>query len=38
MAELDLIIRNGTIVTASDTVRCDVGMKDGPNCRAGQKS
>src|SRR5882724_4877423 len=29
MAEYDLVIRNGTIVTASDTVRCDVGIKDG---------
>src|SRR5262245_32850314 len=29
MAQLDLLIRNGTIVTASDTVRCDVGVKDG---------
>ena len=29
MAKLDLIIRNGTVVTASDTVRCDVGIKDG---------
>ena len=29
MARLDLIIRNGTLVTASDTVRCDVGIKDG---------
>ena len=29
MAEYDLVIRNGTIVTASDTVRCDVGVKGG---------
>ena len=29
MARLDLIIRNGTVATASDTVRCDVGVKDG---------
>src|SRR3954449_12557523 len=29
MAAYDLVIRNGTIVTASDTVRCDVGVKDG---------
>ncbi len=25
----DLVVRNGTIVTASDTVDCDVGVKDG---------
>jgi dihydropyrimidinase len=29
MAAYDLVIRNGTIVTASDTMRCDVGIKDG---------
>jgi dihydropyrimidinase len=29
MAAYDLVIRNGTIVTASDTVRCDIGIKDG---------
>jgi dihydropyrimidinase len=29
MAEYDLVIRNGTIVTASDTVRCDIGVKSG---------
>jgi len=29
MAKLDLVIRNGTVVTASDTVRCDVGVQDG---------
>ena len=29
MAAHDLVIRNGTIVTAADTVRCDVGIKDG---------
>ena len=29
MPVYDLVIRNGTIVTASDTVRCDVGIKDG---------
>src|SRR5271170_5852147 len=29
MAEHDLVIRNGTVVTASDTVRCDVGIKNG---------
>src|SRR5258708_24577885 len=29
MAAHDLVIRNGTIVTASDTMRCDVGIKNG---------
>ena len=29
MAELDLVIRNGTVVTASDIMRCDVGIADG---------
>lgn len=26
---LDLVIRNGTVVTASDVTRCDVGIRDG---------
>ena len=29
MSEYDLVIRNGTVVTAADTARCDVGIKDG---------
>ncbi len=29
MSDYDLIIRGGTVVTAADTVRCDVGVKDG---------
>ena len=29
MSDLDLVIKNGTVVTAGDTVRCDVGVKDG---------
>jgi dihydropyrimidinase len=29
MSDYDLVIRNGTVATASDTVRCDVGVKDG---------
>lgn len=29
MSEFDTVIRNGTVVTASDTFRCDVGIKDG---------
>jgi len=29
MPELDLVIRNGTAVTAADTTRCDVGVRGG---------
>ncbi|MBL8567690.1 MAG: dihydropyrimidinase [Phreatobacter sp.] len=29
MLDLDLAIRGGTVITASDTIRCDVGIKDG---------
>src|SRR5947207_9867619 len=29
MADFDLVIRNGTVATASDTTVCDVGIKDG---------
>jgi dihydropyrimidinase len=29
MPDLDIVIRNGTVVTASDTVGCDVGIRDG---------
>jgi len=29
MAEFDLVIRGGTVATAADTFRCDVGIKDG---------
>ncbi|MCZ8259514.1 MAG: dihydropyrimidinase [Beijerinckiaceae bacterium] len=29
MAEFDLAIRNGTVVTASDTIRCDIGVRGG---------
>jgi dihydropyrimidinase len=29
MAEFDLVIRNGTVVTASDKTTCDVGIKHG---------
>jgi dihydropyrimidinase len=29
MAEYDIVIRNGTVVTAADTQHCDVGIKDG---------
>ncbi len=27
--QLDLVIRHGTVVTASDSARCDVGVRDG---------
>ena len=29
MNEFDLVIRNGTVVTAGDTVTCDIGINDG---------
>ena len=29
MPDYDLVIRNGTVATASDTTECDVGIKDG---------
>src|SRR5215203_1022677 len=29
MADYDLVIRNGTVATASDTTQCDIGVKDG---------
>lgn len=29
MTELDLVIRNGTVATASDVMQCDVGVKAG---------
>ena len=29
MADFDLVIRNGTVATASDTTECDVAIKDG---------
>jgi dihydropyrimidinase len=29
MSEYDLVIRNGTVATAADTMQCDVGVKDG---------
>src|SRR5262245_28673446 len=27
--QLDLVIRNGTVVTAADSAKCDVGIRDG---------
>ncbi len=29
MPRFDLVIRNGTVVTAADSMRCDVGIRDG---------
>ncbi|MFZ2006405.1 MAG: dihydropyrimidinase [Stellaceae bacterium] len=29
MADYDLVIRNGTVATAADTMECDIGVKDG---------
>jgi dihydropyrimidinase len=29
MAEFDLVVRNGTVATSSDVVRCDVGIRGG---------
>ncbi|HKI97331.1 MAG TPA: dihydropyrimidinase [bacterium] len=29
MADYDLVIRGGTVVTAADSVRCDVGIREG---------
>jgi dihydropyrimidinase len=29
MADYDLVIRNGTVATAADTIECDVGIKEG---------
>ena len=36
MAEYDLVIRNGIVATAADTVRCDVGVRDGTVVTLGQ--
>ncbi|MDP9363012.1 MAG: dihydropyrimidinase [Chloroflexota bacterium] len=33
---MDLIVKNGTVVTASDTFRADVGIKDGKVAQFGQ--
>jgi dihydropyrimidinase len=29
MSDFDLVIRNGTVATAADTIACDLGIKDG---------
>ena len=37
MAEFDLVIRGGTVVTAADTFRADVGIRDGRIAALGEK-
>jgi dihydropyrimidinase len=37
MPDFDLVIRGGTVVTASDTVRADVGIRDGRIVSVGEK-
>ncbi|MBT6138100.1 MAG: hypothetical protein HOH65_11565, partial [Rhodospirillaceae bacterium] len=29
MTELDLVVRNATVVTADETIQSDIGVKDG---------
>src|SRR5258708_38998378 len=36
MAESDLVIRNGTVATAADTTRCDIGVRNGTIVAPGQ--
>src|SRR5262252_7190534 len=37
MADCDVVIRNGTVVTAADTAKCDVGIKDGRIVALGER-
>lgn len=37
MAEYDLVVRGGTVVTGSDTVRADVGIRDGRIAAIGER-
>ena len=37
MADYDLVIRGGTVVTAADTYRADVGVRDGRIAAIGDK-
>ncbi|MGH7091896.1 MAG: amidohydrolase family protein, partial [Stellaceae bacterium] len=37
MSHYDLVIRGGTVATAADTARCDVGVKDGVVTALGQR-
>ena len=27
--DFDIVVKNGVVITASDEVRCDIGIKDG---------
>ncbi len=36
MADFDLVVRNGTVATASDTTQCDIGIRDGVIVALGQ--
>ncbi len=36
MAEYDLVIKNGTVVTAADTIACEIGIRDGRIATLGQ--
>ncbi len=37
MAECDAVIRNGTVVTAADTAKCEIGIKDGRIVALGER-
>lgn len=37
MAEYDLVVRNGTLATASDVTRADIGIIDGRIATIGAK-
>ena len=37
MAEYDLVVRGGTVVTGSDTMRADIGIRDGRIAALGEK-
>ena len=37
MAEYDLVVRNGTVTTASDVFRADIGVIDGRIATIGAK-
>src|SRR5437660_7695841 len=36
MADYDLVIRNGTVATAADTTKCDIGVRNGTIVALGQ--
>lgn len=37
MADYDLVVRGGTVVTGSDTMRADVGIRDGRIAAVGDR-